>query len=147
VFEFEDLQEPSTEQQEELFKELTEAALNGQHHEWEYIKNITEYGIVKAGQAGLLKVIELFETCAKSVYSNYCAQVAEGTGEFPLLYAYTQYLECKKFYEYELDLTEDMLAEYWAYVWSGHFMDQWLFGRDRESWHLWDHRQEGPNGK
>ena len=134
------------EEREELFKQLTEFALKGEHHEWEYIKHTSAYWVLKHGMKGMEKVIKLFDTLATATYNAYCKQVAHGIGEFPVLYAYTQYLNCKKFYEEEYAIAEDMLEEYWAYVWSGHFMDQWLFGRERETWHLWDHRQEGPHG-
>lgn len=136
----------STEEQEELFKVLTEKALAKDHNGFEYIKNTTEFGIIKKTVSGLLKIITLYERIIKNLYKTYCAQVIQGTQDFNMLYALRQYQECKAFYESELAIAKDMLEEYDAYLGKGHFLDQFLFGHTREVWHLWDHRGVGPNG-
>lgn len=145
-FLFEDTKDKTGEEQEELFHELTEKALSGDHNEFEYIKNSTEWRIMRATKKGLKKIIELYEEVAESVYKAYCKTVLEGTADFNMLYAVRQFQECKIFYTEELNLALDMLDEYDAYIGQGHFLDQFIFGYNRESWHLWDHRQEGPRG-
>ena len=52
------------EEREELFKQLTEFALKGEHHEWEYIKHTSAYWVLRHGMKGMEKVIKLFDTLA-----------------------------------------------------------------------------------
>lgn len=145
-FLFEDTKQQTAEEQEELFKALTEKALHNEHNKFEFIKTITEVRIMIATKHGLYKILNLYNLIIKNLYKEYCKQVLLGTADFNLLYALRQYKECKVFYETELKTVQDMLGEYEAYISRGHFLDQWLFGRTRESWQLWDHRWEGPYG-
>jgi hypothetical protein len=69
-----------------------------------------------------------------------------GTAEFEMILAVKQFQVCKEFYIKEADLVKDMLDEYDAYVGSGHFLDQVVLGKTRETWHLWDHRKEDTFG-
>jgi hypothetical protein len=133
-------------EKEELFKALTEKALANEHTEFEYLKSPGEWIIIKKTRKGLKKFIELYNQVSWSVYNAYCKQVLEGTQDFGLLYALRQYLECEQFYKKELETVNDMLAEYNAYLGKGHFLEQFLWGQERESWRCWDHRGEGPYG-
>lgn len=145
-FLFEETPERTPEEQEELYEALTEKALSGEHTKFEYVRNITEWGVLRKAKSGLKKVIELYELIKSSMYKTYCKQVLVGEQDFNLIYSLRQIMECKVFYENELLIVQDMLEEYDAYVGSGHFMDQVLFGRNRETWHMWDHRGVGPDG-
>lgn len=147
MIEFINTRAKSAEEQEELFNALVIKALETKEHtHFEYIKNTAEWAAMRACKSGLNIVVELFESVATSLYNKYCQQVEQGNCDFNMLYCYTQYLECKKFYIQELEIIKSMLAEYWAYVKKGHFLTQFIYGQDRETWHLWDHRKEGPNG-
>lgn len=136
----------TAEDREKLFKLLTENALADKHTSWEYIKNPIEWGLIRKTKASLYKVIELYERVYKRVYKEYCKQVRKNNFDFSIIVALKHYQCCKKFYEQELDTVIDMLDEYSAYVWRGHFLSQFIYGQNRESWHLWDHRQENFNG-
>lgn len=139
-------QNKDTQEQEELFKALTEKALANEHTEFEYIKSTAEWIIIKKTRKGLNKIIELYNQVSWSAYNAYCKQVLLGTQDFGLLYALRQYLECEQFYKKELETVKDMLAEYDAYLSKGHFLEQFLWNQERESWHCWDHRGVGPYG-
>ena len=144
---FKDTPGCTAEEQQELFKALVTKALEEKvHTQPEFIKNTSEWWTARACKAGLYKVITLFDTLATALYKAYCKAVLKGTADFNMLFVYRQYLECKHFYEEELALIQDMLEEYWVYVFSGHFCEQFLFFRERESWHLWDHREDN-NGR
>jgi hypothetical protein len=145
-FLFEDTSERTAEEQEELYEALTEKALSGEHTAFEFIRNTAEWGVLCKAKSGLNKVIELYELIRRNIYKTYCKQILVGEQDFNLIYALRQIMECKTFYEDELLIIKDMLSEYDAYLGSGHFMQQFLFGMDRETWHMWDHRREGPNG-
>ena len=138
--------ETSKEEQEELYEALTQKALNAEHTEFEYIKNTSEFFIMKQAVSGLETVIKLYISICNALYKAYCNQVLEGRADFNMLYIFRQNQECITYYKRELEIAKDMLDEYWAYVWSGHFLDQWLFFRTRETWHLWDHREETSSG-
>lgn len=145
-FWFEESSAITSQEQAELFSALIEKALTDEHNSWEFIKNITEFGIIKKTQKGLYKVIELFDRITDSLLKEYCKQLKLERADFDLLVAVKQYQHCKLFYERELELVCDMLDEYDSYIGHGYFLDQFLWRRTREPWHLWDHRQEGPGG-
>ncbi len=132
--------------QEELFKALTERALVGTHSSWEWVRTLAECCVLYQAKRGLLKIVELYENVSAAVYREYCSQVLAGTAEFEMILAVKQFQVCKEFYIKEADLIKDMLDEYDAYVGSGHFLDQVVFGKTRETWHLWDHRKEDAFG-
>ena len=146
MIEFNNTKDQTAEEQEELFKALTEKALNKEHNEFEYIKNTAEFGVILRTKGGIKKIIELYNQVSWGIYNEYCRQVKLGVSDFSLIYALRQYLECKAFYEEELALASDMIQEYFAYLFSGQLINQCILGLDRESWHMWDHRGDGPNG-
>lgn len=146
-FIFEDTQDRTQEEQEELYELLTEKALSKDHTSFEYIKNTTEFSVMRQAVSGLESVIKLYECICEELYKAYCDQVLTGSTDFNMLYILRQNQECKTFYKKELEIAQDMIDEYWAYVWSGHFLDQWLLFRNRESWHLWDHRKDNSFGE
>jgi hypothetical protein len=132
----------SPEAREELFKALVEKALSEEHNAWEFIKNPIEWSVIHKTKTGLYKIIELFKRVSKNLYKAYCKQVKLNNQDFGMLSALKQYEHCCSFYEQELATVLDMLAEYRAYLCQGHFIEQFIYQRNRESWHLWDHRQE-----
>lgn len=144
MIEFENTTSRSADEQEELFKALVEKAINKEHTGFEYIKNVVEFRVMRSSRKGLITVIKLFDHILDSMYKAYCKQVGEGNNDFSLLCVYRQYGECREFYKKELETAENMLDEYDAYLGRGHFMEQFFCGRERESWHCWDHRNEGP---
>ena len=143
MVQFEPTCNQSAEEQEELFKALVETAQAKQHTNFEYIRNVSEWRLMLASRTGLTKVIELFDTVSKSLMREYCKQVRKGVDNFDMLCAYHRYRACKTFYEIELKTAKDMNKEYWAYVDAGHFLDQFLFGRQRASEDLYDFRKRG----
>ncbi len=143
MFGFEDTYESTSEEQEQLFKELVTKALeNRDPANFEYIKNISEFFAVRKCYKALKKVIKVFNSIADSLYKNYCQLVSVGEQDFNLLFVYTQYKMCVDFYTRELEVAEDMLDEYDTYVGKGHMLDQLVFFKIRECWELWDHRKE-----
>jgi hypothetical protein len=142
LFDFNGKLESTAEEQEQLFKELVTKALeNKEHAKFEYIKNITEFFVVRKCCKALRKVIKVFQSIADSLYKNYCQQVGEDQQDFNLLFVYTQYKLCIQYYTKELEIALDMLDEYDVYVGKGHFLDQVLFFKTREYCELWDHRK------
>lgn len=145
-FKFEDTNDHSVEEQEELFEALTKKAASGEYTEFEYIKNTSEWWVMKKAKTGLYKVIELYDNLIQQLYDIYCRQIKGGDLSSDVLFAMRQFKECKAFYEVELATTNDMLSEYWAYIGSGHFINQWFLLGERETEQLWDHRGND-NGK
>jgi hypothetical protein len=129
-------------EKEKLFNELVEAAAAGKHTNFEFIRNITEMFVIKQSKKSLEKVVAVFEILSAEAYNLYCKQVRSGTDDFNLLYAYTQYKNCTKFYIDELMTANDMLNEYWNYVLSGHILSQFLLLRNRAPEDLRDFRRE-----
>ena len=142
MFGFEPAFNATPEEQEQLFKELVSKALeNKEHASFEYIKNIAEFFAVRKCYKALKKVIKVFDSIANSLYKNYCKQISTGDSDFNMLFVYTQYKLCIEFYTKELEVANDMLDEYDAYLGRHHFLDQFLLLKEREYWELWDHRK------
>jgi hypothetical protein len=141
-----DVNEVATDEKEELFKSLVATALSGKHTDFELLKNITEWQVIRESKRGLRKVIELFENLAAAVYDEYCELVLKGKQDFNMIYAVTQYRYCAEFYKEELNTTISMTDEYWTYIQAGHFIDQFILLRDREAWDMWDFRKRDNYG-
>ena len=60
MIEFNNTKDQTAEEQEELFKALTEKALNREHNAFEYIKNTVEFGVILRTKDGIKKIIELY---------------------------------------------------------------------------------------
>jgi hypothetical protein len=135
------------EEREKLFRDLIAKAIEGgEHSKFEYLTCTAEWWVAKACQRSLRKVIDFFDIVAAKLYVQYCVSVKKGTADFNMLYTYTQYKACQKFYTEELAIIEDMLDEYWAYVGAGHFIDQWILFRAREYYEFYDFRKAMFNG-
>ena len=139
--EFKDTKDRTAEEQEELFQALILHVQEGEPLKFEFIKNTAEWQIIQASRTGLVKVVKLFETVATSLHKAYCMQVKEGIGNFDMLCAYHRYLACKDFYLKELDTAKDMIKEYWAYLKSGHFIEQFFLAKQRSETDLYDFRK------
>ena len=134
--------------QETLFKSLIEKAIvHKDKTPFEYLKSAAGLFAALQYKRGIAKIIRVFDLVATATYKKYCKQVRLGIADFSILYAYVQYLECKRFYEGELKTISSMIEEYWAYCFAGHFLEQWLLFRHREKWHLWDHREDSASDK
>ena len=144
--EFKDTNSATADEREELFKSLVTSALSGKHTNFELIKNITEWQVIRESKRGLKKVIELFENLAVEVYNEYCKTVRQGKQDFTMIYAVAQYQYCAEFYKDELKTTVSMTDEYWTYIQAGHFIDQFILLKDREAWDLWDFRKRDDYG-
>ena len=70
-----DVNEAATDEKEELFKSLVATALSGKHTDFELLKNITEWQVIRESKRGLRKVIEQFEKLGAAVYDEYCELV------------------------------------------------------------------------
>ena len=92
------------------------------------------------------RIIILFESLADELYSAYCKEVLLGTNSVDMLYVVSQYHKCAEFFQDELHIAEEMIEEYWCYVRSGHWLDQFLFFKQRDCWDLWDFRKRDTNG-
>lgn len=130
----------SVEEQEELFKELVTVALAKKASSFEFIKNRLEWQVARESKRGLKKVIKLFNNLSKAAFKTYCGQVQDGSADFNLLYAYTQYQSCEQFYKEELAMVIDMQDEYRSYLASGHFLEQFVFNYQRDPDDLFDFR-------
>ena len=126
---------------EQLMKELCTTALAGKHNSFEYIKSVREWYVAHKAKTGLRKIVEIFDEACHKSFNAYCKAVEKGEADFSLLYQFTQFRACRDFYEQELQTIKDMLNEYWTYVDSGNWLNQFLFFKTREFWELHDFRK------
>lgn len=126
----------------QFFEQMSETALAGKNSNFEFVRNVESYFTLKSARSGLKKIILLYKKLCKKVLKQYCSEVKNGLHNFALIYKYTQFRKCVEFYTAELKIAEDMNQEYWAYCDHGHYLEQWLFFRERPEELCHDFRQK-----
>ena len=139
-----DLSSDKTE--EKFFTDLVERALKAKQSDFEFLRSWQERVQLKKYQIGISAVIKIFSNLCDSTYKTYLSQISTGTQDIETIIALKQFRQCLAFYEKELEITDDMVDEYWTYILSGHILDT-LFGTYRTVDQLWDHRERRGNGK
>ena len=143
---FDDIDLSPDKTEEKFFTDLVERALNGKQSNFEYIRCWQERNAVKTYQLGIEAVLKVFTEICDKVYKTYVLQVREGEGDLQVLLALKRFKQCLVFYEKELEISKDMLSEYWEYIWDWHIIDT-LVGNYRPVEDLWDHRRRDEYGK
>lgn len=142
MFSFLNQEPPETQEEKEaLFNQLVSAAENNVISEFQLITHISEWRDIRIAIRGLEKLIVVFKNIAEEFLATYLQQLKTGTAEFPYICSYAKYKNCQLYYEKQLAKAEAELDEYWAYVGSGHFLEQFLFFNERPSELCYDHRR------
>ena len=81
----------------------------------------------------------MFRNSVKKSVEVYVDQIAKDEQDLGLILALKQFTQCKDYYEQELFLAEDILKEYWYYIFGGHVFDT-LIGNIRKDEDMVDYR-------
>ena len=105
-----------------LITELITKALANEQTVFQLIANEGMWKTTRAFIRGTKKVIKLFKSLTKNSELMYCEQIKAGKQDLELLLARIQFGVCTSFYQRELEIAQDMLKEYNAYVFGGHLL-------------------------
>lgn len=91
----------------------------------------SEYRYYQRVQLSNKLIIRALWSSAESLFTEYCHNVVTGTQDVSKLFAYSQLLDIKAFYERDLDTVKRMLDDYTTYILEGNFFYS-LFGGRRD---------------
>ena len=134
-----DLDKDKIKEGEETFVKLMQRALEGKQSDFMFIKCWEERTLAKDYIVVAETVVELFKRLESNATKIYVNQIMAGEQELETVISLKQLYICKKFYEQEIAIAEDMLAEYRSYIWGGHVWDT-LVGNIRKEEDMVDYR-------
>ena len=115
-------------------------AVQGQHGAFEYIKSYNELRAVKFLKNIYKKLVRTCKKSSKIAVKDYKKCIATTQDTIELITWISKMDICIEFYSKEIDTMCDMLDEFRSYLWSGHFLDIYLFNRTREEKDMIDMR-------
>lgn len=122
-FNEEDFKDPK-----QFFEELVKKAMDGKPSEFEFIRSYQMLQTARLYKHGVKKVAKLFKTLSDSLFEQYSDKIINDAQDVEALLAAKQFEMCYDFYTKEFNLAKDMISEYRAYAFSGHLLDQFVFG-------------------
>lgn len=127
------------EAEKELFTELVNKALKGEHTKFNFLRCWSDRAPVKQYILGVKVTAKMFSDLVDKTTESYIDQIAKDEQDLGLILALKQFTQCKDYYEQELFLAEDILKEYWSYILGGHVWDT-LLGNIRKDEDMVDYR-------
>ena len=122
------------------FIKIVETAKKGNHFKFEFIKSLNERKAAKILLTTYKKIIKACKVSSKFVLKEYKKMIATAEDTAELITYMSDMDICVEFYSKEVDTMYDMLDEFRSYLWSGHFLDIYLFNRTREEKDMIDMR-------
>ncbi len=135
----EEIDKEKLKQSEELFMQVMTKALEGKQSGFEFITCWQVRNVVKEYIVGVDTVISIFSDLERTFSDSYIKQIIAGEQDLEVILSLKQFNQCRKYYEQEKAIAEDMLAEYRSYIWGGHIWDT-LVGNTRKEEDLVDYR-------
>ena len=120
-----------------LFEGLLLTALKGEHHKFEFIRDLSMRKACRCYKRGLKKVLKFFKT-AQKLYER---SIAEGRAGLLDIMLAEQIKICVQYYQKELNIVRDMLNEYHFYMWDGHNVIASYLGKQRTALEMFDYRK------
>lgn len=129
-----------TKSEEELAVALILKAQKNDHTKFELLRNLDDKFMAKTCVKIFAKLSKRYKKVSKVLLKQYLQTVKVGRSSHELIVAYQEMNLCSKFYAEEVNIYWDMLDEFKSYLWSGHFLDVYLFGNDRTNEDMVDMR-------
>lgn len=120
-----------TKSEEELATALILKAQINDHTKFELLRNLDDKFMAKTCVKVFAKLSKRYKKVAKVLLKQYTKTVKVGIPSHELIVTYQEMDLCSKFYAEEVNIYWDMLDEFKSYLWSGHFLDVYLYGNDR----------------
>lgn len=125
--------------EEEIFTELVEQALEGKHTSFEFIKNFDQFLFAIGCWKDRKNLVKLFKQLEKEFIKEYVEQIKTSEQDFNLIASIKQVATVKEYYKEEAAILAEMIKEYKAYVLNGHIVST-IVGIDRREEDLYDFR-------
>ena len=138
-FNFDQEDQISKEQQEELFTTLVQKALKGEQSESRFIVCWQDRNVVREYIRGTTATVQMFNNLITNLTKVYVNQIEKNTQDLGIMLSLKQFYTCKDYYQKEREIAEDMLDEYRSYIWGGHIWDT-LVGNTRKEEDMVDYR-------
>jgi hypothetical protein len=126
---------------EELFQQLMERAQTTPNTPFEYIVSWGHLQAARYYYTALLKILDLFDKTFRNLCKKHGDFLNQRVINTELAFYELQLQECYSYYLREKAVVSDMILEYLAYIFSGHFWAS-FFGEERESQNCYDHRKK-----
>ena len=107
---------------QEIINELIRQAKDNQHLEFYKLDNLFDYFYYLDQRRALRVTLRVLRNCLNFLFSDYCREVANGTGDFNKLLAYKEFEYIIEYYQQEFNTVNDMLDEYENYMILGGFL-------------------------
>ncbi len=124
----------------ETISNLIEHARAGKHIEFQFITTWRDYKFYKKERKALRLAVKCLGKGCKNLLNSYCKNVKNGSADVINLVVLTTLTNTLEFYREELDILENMIYEYEAYLLEGNLVYAFLEFPRPES-ELWDHRE------
>ena len=138
-FNFNQEEQISKEQQEELFNTLVQKALKGEQSESRFIVCWEDRNIVREYIRGTTATVQMFNNLITNLTKVYVDQIEKNAQDLGIMLSLKQFYTCKEYYQKEREIAEDMLDEYRSYIFGGHVWDT-LVGNTRKEEDMVDYR-------
>ena len=121
---FEDLNKSS----DEIFMNLIEKALAGEHSPFEFIRSYDMLKVARLYRAGVKKVAKMFKSLEKELLQAYQYSIESDNQSLEIVMSIKQFGKCAQYYKEECAIVKDMIKEFKTYVMSGHILQTMLGG-------------------
>ena len=126
---------------EELFRQLMERAQATPNTVFDYLISWGQFQAARYYYTALLGILDLFDKTFKDLCKKHGDLLREGLITTELAFYELQLQECYAYYLREKAVVSDIIFEYLAYLFHGHFWAS-FFGEERESQNCYDHRKK-----
>jgi len=127
-------------QTQEQYIKMVELAKQNKHFEFTLITSLTHLKNVKVYKNFLKGFLRGIKKSVSKILKTYKNNILTTEDTADCIMFFSDADICLKFYSEELVIIEDMLDEFRSYLWSGHFLDIYLFNRTREEKDMIDMR-------
>lgn len=114
----------------ELFEQLMQKAIAGEHLQVELIRNYKQLDAMVFYKRAVGKVAKQFNTMAKALYKQYIKELYNERPVLDTIMQFRQLTLSRDYFLKEQQIAEYIIYEYRTYINSGHLID-FILGKDR----------------
>lgn len=104
---------------------IIEHAQTKPHIEFKFLTNWSEYKYQRGKRKYLKLLLRALNSGANRLFKNYCKSLLASNSSITKLLAFNQLRQVYKYYEEELQIVNEMICEYEAYLLDGNYL--WSF--------------------
>jgi hypothetical protein len=113
---------------------IIEQAESGQFTEFHFLQDWSEYKFYRGKYRSFKLLIGALQKNSKVFLKRYSKNIIDGSADFTELLVYQKLQQVITYYKQELEIINNMIREYEAYLANGNFFRAWLGGVRTEDW-------------